>query len=116
MDIFERRGGSRSGRSPGAVVKVVDHRGRPIGTAHYQLHLPNFPSASFASHGGDRPRVFPATDRRSGGFRSGKWYRDTEAYRVVHGEGDLLPALVVDRYGDYFVIQTLDQGMDAAKD
>jgi 23S rRNA (cytosine1962-C5)-methyltransferase len=33
----------------------------------------------------------------------------------VHGEADLLPALVVDRYGDYLVMQTLDQGMDAAK-
>ena len=28
----------------------------------------------------------------------------------------MLPALVVDRYGDYLVMQTLDQGMDAAKD
>ena len=42
--------------------------------------------------------------------------RDTDAYRVVHGEGDRLPALIVDRYGDYLVIQTLDQGMDAGKD
>ncbi len=41
--------------------------------------------------------------------------RDTDAYRVVHGEADLLPALVVDRYADYLVVQTLDQGMDAAK-
>src|SRR5581483_4350138 len=41
--------------------------------------------------------------------------RDSDAYRVVHGEADLLPALVVDRYGEYLVAQTLDQGMDAAK-
>ncbi len=41
--------------------------------------------------------------------------RNTDAYRVVHGEADQLPALVVDRYGDYLVVQTLDQGMDAAK-
>jgi len=41
--------------------------------------------------------------------------RGTDAYRVVHGEADLLPALIVDRYGDYLVIQTLDQGMDAAQ-
>ena len=41
--------------------------------------------------------------------------RDSDAYRVVHGEADLLPALIVDRYGDYLVVQTLDQGMDAAK-
>jgi 23S rRNA (cytosine1962-C5)-methyltransferase len=41
--------------------------------------------------------------------------RNSDAYRVVHGEGDLLPALVVDRYREYLVVQTLDQGMDAAK-
>ena len=35
------------------------------------------------------------------------------AYRVVHGEADLLPSLVVDRYGDYLVLQALSQGMDA---
>jgi 23S rRNA (cytosine1962-C5)-methyltransferase len=40
---------------------------------------------------------------------------DTDAYRVVHGEADLLPALIVDRYAGYLVMQTLDQGMDAAK-
>ena len=34
------------------------------------------------------------------------------AYRVVHGEADLLPSLVVDRYGDYLVVQALSQGMD----
>jgi 23S rRNA (cytosine1962-C5)-methyltransferase len=37
---------------------------------------------------------------------------DASAYRLVHGEGDLLPSLVVDRYGDYLVVQTLSQGMD----
>jgi 23S rRNA (cytosine1962-C5)-methyltransferase len=35
------------------------------------------------------------------------------AYRLVHGEGDLLPSLIVDRYGDYLVLQALSQGMDA---
>jgi 23S rRNA (cytosine1962-C5)-methyltransferase len=37
---------------------------------------------------------------------------DATAYRLVHGEADLLPALIVDRYGDYLVVQTLSQGMD----
>src|SRR5439155_8662656 len=37
---------------------------------------------------------------------------DATAYRLVHGEGDLLPSLVVDRYGDYLVVQALSQGMD----
>jgi 23S rRNA (cytosine1962-C5)-methyltransferase len=37
---------------------------------------------------------------------------DATAYRLVHGEADLLPSLVVDRYGDYLAVQTLSQGMD----
>jgi 23S rRNA (cytosine1962-C5)-methyltransferase len=37
---------------------------------------------------------------------------DATAFRLVHGEGDLLPSLVVDRYGDYLVVQALSQGMD----
>ena len=37
---------------------------------------------------------------------------DGTAYRLVHGEADLLPSLVVDRYGDYLVVQALSQGMD----
>ena len=32
---------------------------------------------------------------------------DATAYRLVHGEADLLPSLIVDRYGDHLVIQAL---------
>jgi 23S rRNA (cytosine1962-C5)-methyltransferase len=38
-----------------------------------------------------------------------------QAYRLVAAEGDLLPTLIIDRYGDCFVIQTLSQGMDRLK-
>ena len=37
---------------------------------------------------------------------------DATAFRVVHGEADLLPSLVVDRYRDYLVVQALSQGVD----
>ncbi len=37
---------------------------------------------------------------------------DATAFRLVHGEGDLLPSLIVDRYGDYLVMQSLSQGTD----
>ncbi|MGH9800467.1 MAG: class I SAM-dependent rRNA methyltransferase, partial [Blastocatellia bacterium] len=40
---------------------------------------------------------------------------DTNAYRLVHSEGDYLPGLIVDRYDDCFVLQTLTRGMDALK-
>ena len=37
---------------------------------------------------------------------------DATAYRLVHGEADLLPSLIVDRYGEHVVVQALSQGMD----
>src|SRR5262245_15162960 len=37
---------------------------------------------------------------------------DATAYRLVHGEADRLPSLIVDRYGEYLVLQALSQGID----
>nr|WP_300315200.1 class I SAM-dependent rRNA methyltransferase [Halomonas sp.] len=37
-------------------------------------------------------------------------------YRLVHGEGDLLPGLVIDRFGDVLVVQLNTAGMEAVKD
>ncbi|WFF72594.1 class I SAM-dependent rRNA methyltransferase [Proteiniclasticum sp. QWL-01] len=39
-----------------------------------------------------------------------------EAYRLIYGESDFLPGLTVDRYGDYFVLQSLALGIDRFKD
>ncbi len=39
-----------------------------------------------------------------------------DAYRMAHGEGDWLPGLIMDRYGDAFAIQTLSRGMDTLKE
>jgi len=39
---------------------------------------------------------------------------DSNAYRLVHAEADFLPALIIDRYDDTFVVQALDQAMDRA--
>ena len=40
---------------------------------------------------------------------------DTNAYRIVYSEGDLLPSLIIDRYDDVFVMQNLSQGTEAVK-
>jgi len=113
--IFSSDIADRDGAQPGHPVKVADLRGRPLGTAHYssssQISL-RMLSRQVEEIGRDfflhRLRAAEAHRRAV--------VRNTDAYRVVHGEADLLPALVVDRYGDYLVVQTLDQGMDAAKD
>lgn len=56
-----------------------------------------------------RKRILRAAARR-GGVSA-----DTNAYRLVYSEGDLLPSLIIDRYDDVLVLQTLSQGTDAIK-
>ncbi len=41
---------------------------------------------------------------------------NSDAYRLVFSEADLLPGLIVDRYGPYLTMQTLDQGMERSRD
>lgn len=52
--------------------------------------------------------------REAGARRSGI-SPDTNAYRLIYSEGDLLPSIILDRYDDVFVLQTLSQGSDAIK-
>lgn len=56
-----------------------------------------------------RRRIVDAASRRK------RITSDTNAYRVVYSEGDLLPSLIIDRYNDVLVLQTLSQGTDAIK-
>ncbi|MBP1649681.1 MAG: Fmu (Sun) domain protein [Bacteroidetes bacterium] len=39
-------------------------------------------------------------------------YPDSSTYRLVHGEGDFLPGLVIDRFNEFCVVQTVSHGMD----
>ncbi len=98
----------------GEVVEVRTHRGSLLGTAHYssssQIALRLLPEGTRAT---DAP-FFRDWIGRAQALRDNIAPGAT-AYRLVHGEGDLLSSLVVDRYGDYFSIQTLSQGMDASK-
>jgi 23S rRNA (cytosine1962-C5)-methyltransferase len=40
---------------------------------------------------------------------------NTNAYRLIYSEGDLLPSIIIDRYADVLVLQTLSQGSEAIK-
>jgi 23S rRNA (cytosine1962-C5)-methyltransferase len=98
----------------GDAVKVIDPQGAALGTAHYsdtsQISLRLLDRRVRAID-----RAF-YLDRivNAEAFRK-RVVTDSNAYRLVHGEADQLPGLVIDRYGDYFTLQTLDQGMDRAK-
>jgi 23S rRNA (cytosine1962-C5)-methyltransferase len=96
---------------PGAVVRVVDQRGRSLGSAHYsstsQISLRLLSSQVEAI---DENFLFA---RMQAAFRfRERVVSGSNAYRLIHAEGDLLPGLIVDRYGDWLVAQLLDQGMD----
>jgi 23S rRNA (cytosine1962-C5)-methyltransferase len=95
----------------GSVVQVVDHRGHSPGYALYsdrsEIALRMF------SRGASPPDAAVWRERlaKAIAFRASLSI-DGTAYRLVHGEADLLPGLVVDRYGDYLVLQALSQATD----
>jgi 23S rRNA (cytosine1962-C5)-methyltransferase len=96
----------------GDRVVVRNGRGRALGHAFYsdrsQIAL------RMLTRGDDAPADDALIRRRieaALAFR-GTLALDASAYRLVHGEADLLPSLIVDRYGDYLVVQTLSQGAD----
>ncbi len=101
------------GATPGALVRVADPRGRPLGFAFWssqsEIRLRMIARGETLSEGWLRERVAQAIAWRE------RVAAGAEAYRVVHGEGDGLPSLVVDRYRDHLVIQTLCQGTERAK-
>ncbi|MBA2704582.1 MAG: class I SAM-dependent rRNA methyltransferase [Blastocatellia bacterium] len=41
--------------------------------------------------------------------------QETNAYRLIYSEGDLLPSIILDRYNDVLVLQTLSQGSETIK-
>src|SRR5262249_18042886 len=102
-----------AGDAPPGVVAVLDPRGRFIGQA---LHSP-------ASE--IRLRLLERTDRpidaawwrehlaSSAGRRTGI---DANACRLVHGEADGLPSLIVDRYDRWLVAQILSAGLETMRE
>lgn len=96
---------------PGAVVDVYGPRQRLLGRALFSDRS-QITIRMIAT--GEMPideAFWRARLGRAIAFRQSLNINAT-AYRLVHGEGDLLPSLIVDRYGDYLVLQALSQGMD----
>ena len=104
----------RDGAQPGQPVRVADSRGRPLGTAHYSS-TSQIALRMLSPHLEQVDRTFFMRRLHAAELHRRRVVRHSDAYRVVHAEADLLPALIVDRYADCLAIQTLDQGMDAAK-
>jgi 23S rRNA (cytosine1962-C5)-methyltransferase len=99
--------------TPAGLVRVHDPRGRFIGQA---LHSPASEIRLRLLERTDRPvdatwwceRLTAAAARRAG--------IDATAFRLVHGEGDGIPSLIVDRYDRWLVVQLLSAGLETLRE
>ncbi len=98
---------------PGEEVEVIDYRGKNFGTGFFnpgslisvRLLLTNgHADADFFTG-----RIEEAKQTRE------FFFPDEPNYRLVFGESDFLPGLIIDKYGDYFAVQINSYGMDIRK-
>ena len=95
----------------GDVVEVFSARGLPLGVGLYNPHsliAVRLLSTSPVEIDREflRARIADALALREG------LYPGESTYRLVHGEGDFLSGLVIDRFGDQFAVQTFAYGME----
>jgi 23S rRNA (cytosine1962-C5)-methyltransferase len=105
-DVLQRPDGDAG------AVRVTDQRGKPLGVALWSPRseislrlLDRNPEATLDREWWRRA-IGKAMTRRAG------LERETNAFRLVHGEGDGLPSLVVDRYDRWLVIQLMSAGLE----
>jgi len=102
---------------PGDVVRVADSDGRFLAWGHYhprsgiRIRLLDWREEAVIDEGWWRRRLRESIDRRRDLFRRD----DPDAFRLVFGESDLLPGLVIDRYAGFVVLQALTAGVERVK-
>ncbi len=98
----------------GQIVRVADEAGNAVGQAFYSDRSEI--ALRFLTTGEETiDREWWRARLRQSAARRSQLARETNAYRLVYSEGDLLPSLIVDRYDDLFVMQTLSQGTEQLK-
>ena len=105
------------GIAPGEIVDVVNFKDRFIGRGYCN------PRSNIAVRMLTRePRVIDASffaaaiDRARQARLQHPSLQSTNAYRLIHGESDGLPGLIVDSYAGFLVVQLHTTGMDRCRD
>jgi 23S rRNA (cytosine1962-C5)-methyltransferase len=99
----------------GSVVRVTDERGNLIGRAFWGAH--SAVAIRLLTRGEEAYEPDTLARRlRQADERRRSLFPGADAYRVAHGEADLLPGLFVDRYGDGLAVQLLSEGAERHKD
>ncbi len=99
----------------GSIVRVLDQRGRFLALGHYGSET-EISLRIISTEETEINRDFWLARLKNAANWRNQIVNHSDAYRLVHAEGDLLPGLIIDRYGDGLVIQTLTQGMEALKE
>ena len=108
-DVMEK-----ASAEPGALVQVVDPKGKLLGTAIYssssQITL-RLISRDLVSSETALLQLISTRLKEAVEYRN-RVVRASNAYRVVFSEADQLPGLIIDRYNDVFTCQVLTQAWD----
>ncbi len=102
------------GLEPGQAVQILSHGGHPLGHGYVNPH--SLICARLVTHDPRRPlgpTLWEQRIRQALALREQLY--DQPYYRLVFGESDGLPGLVVDRYGDLLVVQITTAGMERAR-
>jgi 23S rRNA (cytosine1962-C5)-methyltransferase len=112
--IYESDVLNKDTAQPGAMVQVVDVKGKFLGSALYssssQITLRLLGREPLATEE-DLLKLLGKRLEEAVAYR-GRVVRDSNAYRLVFSEADLLPGLIIDRYNDVYTLQVLTQAWD----
>jgi len=101
---------------PGAAVEIIAANGQRLGTGYYNPHSLIAARLLTRRHESiDTSEFFVTALQKALEYRR-RLGGDLEALRLIHGESDALPGLVVDRYGDVLCVQLLTKGMDVRRE
>lgn len=101
--------------NPGDIVDVHDHRGAFLARGYYNpksqisVRVMTYTPGEAIDQAFFTRRVQECYDYR-------RRFVDSDSFRLIYGEADFLPGLVVDKFHDVLVIQILSLGMEVRKD
>ncbi|MCI8369916.1 MAG: class I SAM-dependent rRNA methyltransferase [Clostridia bacterium] len=97
----------------GALAEVFSHDGRFIGKGYVNHASKILIRIFIRGDMADDAAFYEAALLKADDYRRKLGYKN--CYRMVFGEADNLPALIVDKYGDYLAVQCLSLGIDMRK-
>jgi 23S rRNA (cytosine1962-C5)-methyltransferase len=99
--------------APGSAVDVVDFRGRYLGTGLYNPASMITVRLLTQSHESIDDALIRNRIQAAISYRRRFRRPDTDSYRLVFGEADRMPGVIVDQFADTVVVQILSLGMEA---